>query len=96
MGSYRADETRLHSGGPGEPVDPADRGGSGDIGLTVNGAARRAPAGLSVAALLVECGLAGRPCAVEVNRALVPKSRHGATALRDGDVVELVTLVGGG
>jgi sulfur carrier protein len=66
------------------------------MALTVNGDRRSAPAGLNVAALLVECGLANKPCAVEVNKTLVPKSRHATTTLRDGDVVELVTLVGGG
>ena len=80
-GSYRADDPGLHPGG---------------IGLTVNGSPRRGADGLSVAALLVECGLAGKPCAVEVNKTLVPKSRHATTVLKDGDVVELVTLVGGG
>ncbi|MGB2938329.1 MAG: sulfur carrier protein ThiS, partial [Phycisphaerae bacterium] len=37
-----------------------------------------------------------RRIAVEVNRELVPRSRHGARALAEGDAVEIVTLVGGG
>ncbi len=86
-GSYRADHTRLHT----EPTPP-----TGEIALTVNGAARAAPAGLNVAGLLIECGLANKPCAVEVNKKLVPKARHATTVLNTGDVVELVTLVGGG
>jgi sulfur carrier protein len=86
-GSYRADDHRLHGAGAA---------GGPDVRLTVNGAPRLAKAGTSVTALLGEVGLADKPCAVEVNRALVPKSRHGATVLHDGDVVELVTLVGGG
>jgi sulfur carrier protein len=36
------------------------------------------------------------PFAVEVNRTLVRRSDFATTALRDGDVVEIVTLVGGG
>lgn len=35
-------------------------------------------------------------CAVEVNRSLVPRARRSQTAVREGDVVEIVTLVGGG
>lgn len=38
----------------------------------------------------------GRACAVEVNRALAPRKNHQTTMLRDGDEVEIVTLVGGG
>lgn len=49
-----------------------------------------------VADLLAERGLAEQPCAVEVNRAVVPKRDHAGRALQDGDVVEIVTLVGGG
>ncbi|MCX5655676.1 MAG: sulfur carrier protein ThiS [Planctomycetota bacterium] len=37
-----------------------------------------------------------QPVAVEVNRELVPRSQHGARRLAEGDVVEIVTLVGGG
>jgi thiamine biosynthesis protein ThiS len=33
---------------------------------------------------------------VEVNRSLVPRRERDARELRDGDVVEIVTLVGGG
>ena len=50
----------------------------------------------TVAELLQHVGLAEAPCAVEVNRDLVPKREHADRALGDGDVVEIVTLVGGG
>ena len=46
--------------------------------------------------LLGRLDLARAACAVEVNGALVPKRQHDAHTLRDGDVVEIVTLVGGG
>jgi thiamine biosynthesis protein ThiS len=36
------------------------------------------------------------PCAVEVNRMLVPKRRHEQHMLLEGDQVEIVTFVGGG
>ena len=49
-----------------------------------------------VRALLAELGFEGRPCAVEVNEALVPASSHQAHQLHAGDRIEIVTLVGGG
>ena len=52
--------------------------------------------GQTVAELLEDQGLAGRPCAVEVNRELVPKREHPSRTLAEGDRVEVVTLVGGG
>jgi sulfur carrier protein len=41
-------------------------------------------------------GAGARACAVEVNRQLIPKKRHAELTLRDGDNVEIVSLVGGG
>ena len=34
--------------------------------------------------------------AVEVNEEVVPREQHATTELREGDRVEIVTLVGGG
>lgn len=50
----------------------------------------------TVAELIEHLGLGAQAVAVEVNRQLVPKRRHDQTDLADGDVVEVVTLVGGG
>jgi sulfur carrier protein len=52
--------------------------------------------GGTVADLLEELGHAGRRVAVEVNRAIVPKSLHAEHALAEGDAVELVHALGGG
>ena len=76
-------------------------GGAGDlnfpvIDITVNNQPRRLPDQASVADLVRELGLERRPCAVEVNKAVVPKRRHPDHRLSAGDVVEVVTLVGGG
>lgn len=46
--------------------------------------------------LLKVRSLADKPCAVEVNKEVVPKRQHGEHALAEGDHVEIVTLVGGG
>ncbi len=64
--------------------------------LTVNDDALELPAGATVRDLLAHLGLADRPCAVEVNRSVIPKRDHDSKALADGDRVEVVTLVGGG
>lgn len=64
--------------------------------VTVNGAPEVHPDGLTVRELLQAHRLAESPCAVEVNRELVPKRRHTERRLADGDRVEIVTLVGGG
>jgi sulfur carrier protein len=65
--------------------------------LTINGESREFQReSLTVAALLAEMGLAGRPVAVELNREVVFKRDHAFTLLRDGDRIELVTMVGGG
>lgn len=64
--------------------------------VSVNGEKRDVPAGTTVAGLIRELGLEKAACAAEVNRSLVPKREHAGRELREGDVVELVTLVGGG
>jgi len=64
--------------------------------ITVNGQPHQAGVELTVAGLLEELGLAGKPVAVEVNLDLVPRQRHAGHRLADGDRVEIVTLVGGG
>lgn len=66
------------------------------IHLTVNGQERQMPAGATIKELIVALGLGGKPVAVERNREVVPRARHGETVLADGDRLELVTFVGGG
>jgi thiamine biosynthesis protein ThiS len=65
--------------------------------VVVNGDRREVRDDMTVAALIRELGLTrGGPCAAEVNRELVPRREQERRVLREGDVVELVTLVGGG
>ena len=66
------------------------------MNLIINGECRDFPAPLTVAALLESLELAGKRIAVEHNGEIVPKSRHGETALVDGDALEIVVAVGGG
>lgn len=64
--------------------------------ITFNGQPRPLPAATTVAQLLDAEGLAERRVAVEVNGEIVPRSRHEAHALADGDLVEIVHALGGG
>ncbi len=64
--------------------------------VVVNGDEREVPGPMTVAGLLTHLGIDQRFGAVEVNREVVPKSEHGAHALRDGDQVEIIRFVGGG
>lgn len=69
---------------------------SQEIQVVVNGQPRAISAGATVKDLIVALGLAGKPVAVERNREVVPKAKHGETALAAGDQLEVVTFVGGG
>jgi thiamine biosynthesis protein ThiS len=64
--------------------------------VTLNGAAREVPEGLTVAELVVHLGLTQGPVAVEINRAIVPRAEHGARRVASGDTIEIVHFVGGG
>ena len=65
------------------------------MNLTVNGKAQDTQA-KTVQQLVEQFGLAGQAVAVELNQKVVPRKLHGQTLLSDGDVIELVQLVGGG
>lgn len=64
--------------------------------ILLNGETTDLPAALDVAELLAHLGLGEKRVAVEVNREIVPRSRHAGHALKDGDEVELVHAMGGG
>jgi sulfur carrier protein len=78
--------------------------GVGDpVRFTINGTTRDlekktespgAPFTLTV--LLAALDLSTRRVAVEVNGKIVPRAHHEKHALAEGDVIEVVTLVGGG
>ncbi|MDG2424863.1 MAG: sulfur carrier protein ThiS [Phycisphaerales bacterium] len=63
--------------------------------LTVNGEKRELQAE-TIGTALVELGMDAAPCAVEVNRTLIPARTRDEHKLTNGDVLEIVTLVGGG
>lgn len=69
---------------------------SAELAITVNGEPMRLPAGASVADLLGRLRVSTPRVAVERNREILPKAQYPVTALADGDVFEVVELVGGG
>jgi sulfur carrier protein len=65
--------------------------------VTVNGDRLELPEDVATVRGLVEhLELTDGPVAVEKNGEVVPRAEHGATALADGDVLEIVHFVGGG
>lgn len=66
------------------------------VTIHVNGQPRQVADRLTVADLLAELKLDPKFLAVERNRELVPRTQHRQCVLSEGDVLEIVTLVGGG
>ena len=66
------------------------------IRVRLNGVERSFEDGTTVAAMLERLGRSPQGAAVERNREVVPRARFAATTLQDGDVLEVVQLVGGG
>jgi sulfur carrier protein len=64
--------------------------------IQLNGEPFELPDGQTVADLIGRLDLSGRRVAVELNQDIVPRSQHAATALSEGDRVEVVHAIGGG
>nr|MDT0661077.1 sulfur carrier protein ThiS [Micromonospora sp. DSM 115978] len=64
--------------------------------LIVNGERRRLTGETTVADLVAEVAAVARGVAVAVNGEVVPRAGWPATALRDGDRVEVLTAAQGG
>jgi sulfur carrier protein len=73
----------------------ADKGSKSTMAITLNGQPHHAEAE-DVATLLAALGVEGRRVAVMVNGAIVKRERWEATPIREGDVVEVLQMVGGG
>ena len=65
--------------------------------IRVNGKEREVAETCGLLDLLQQLGVEpGRGVAVERNKEIVPRERYQEVALEEGDVLEIVTLVGGG
>ena len=75
---------------------PRYNSGQMNTAITVNGEHAPIAPGTPVSRLIGDLGLAGQRLAVELNGAVVPRSRHDSTLLAAGDRVEIVRAIGGG
>ncbi len=66
------------------------------ISLTVNGKRRQLEHETALPEFLRSLDVEVRLIAVAINGEVIPKTQQGSVALRDGDVVEVVRMVGGG
>lgn len=66
------------------------------IRVRLNGVERTFEDGTTVAAMLERLGRSPQWAAVERNREVVPRAEFERVTLEDGDVLEVVQLVGGG
>ncbi len=66
------------------------------IRLTLNGETMRLSSPNNLQQLLDTLHLGEKRVAVEVNREIIPRSRHAATRIREGDHIEIVRAIGGG
>ncbi|HKF21416.1 MAG TPA: sulfur carrier protein ThiS [Candidatus Angelobacter sp.] len=64
--------------------------------LHLNGEPREFPDGLTILSLVKTLGMKADRVAVELNLEIVPRANWQATALKDGDKLEVVHFVGGG
>ncbi|MCL2700064.1 MAG: sulfur carrier protein ThiS [Phycisphaerae bacterium] len=64
--------------------------------IIVNGQPQTRETSVTLGGLLAEMNLQPRRVAVELNRQIVRRAQYEHTLLRDGDCLEIVTLVGGG
>ena len=70
--------------------------GGESITVVINGEARRARRGITLADLLTDLALDARAVVVEHNRHIVRRDDLSRAALAEGDAIELVHFVGGG
>jgi thiamine biosynthesis protein ThiS len=64
--------------------------------LIINGDEREFADGLRLAGLVEQLGMKPERVAIELNRDIIPRDQWAATALKNGDRLEIVHFVGGG
>ncbi|WP_399092261.1 sulfur carrier protein ThiS [Streptomyces sp. BBFR2] len=78
------------------PTPSARSASSAPVTVTVNGAPREIPGGLTLDRLVATLSTAPSGVAAAVNETVVPRSRWTDTLLGAGDRVEVLTAVQGG
>ena len=64
--------------------------------VLLNGQSQTLDANSTVADVLERLGRKPLGLAVEINREVIPRSRHADTIVKEGDRIEIVHMVGGG
>ncbi len=66
------------------------------MNITLNGEKKNIPENITVRGLLEHLGIQHQRVAVELNESIVRKDHYDATAIREGDSLEVVSFMGGG
>ncbi len=64
--------------------------------ITLNGEPRECPGGITIEKLLDLYKMDKNRSAVELNLHVIPRKEHSSRVLKEADVLEVVTFVGGG
>jgi len=64
--------------------------------ITINGEEQEITGGLTVAGLLLELKIRPEGTAVEIDREIIPRARHGQRVVKEGERIEIIRMVGGG
>ena len=81
---------------PADPTEAAAAAASATLSLQVNGEPRACPAGLMLDQALEALGYRPQLVVVEFNGTIVPRRQWPQQPVQAGDVLEVVTIVGGG
>lgn len=64
--------------------------------VTINGHSIKLKSSITIADYLAQNDYKTDRIAVELNEAILPKDSYASTILKDGDILEIVSFVGGG
>lgn len=64
--------------------------------MKINGVQKECPANFTVSEMLIQEGFVKERVAVELNTEIVAKDAYDTTVLKDDDVIEVVSFMGGG
>lgn len=64
--------------------------------MKINGVQKECPTNLTVSEMLVQEGFVKERVAVELNAEIVAKDVYDTTVLKEDDVIEVVSFMGGG
>lgn len=64
--------------------------------VQINGQSSELSSRATVLELIQQLGYENQRIALEVNEAIIPKSKHAEHQLKDGDKIEIIKAVGGG